>query len=201
VSTKSGEVQTSADNIFFAWQEGIAKAGTNPIHKQQLLQKEAELLPRFAAHYKQLKALPRRMRRTLQRKWKQGLAGVALLMMLGQVPAHAATITVNAKCTLPRAVTAANTDTTASGNCAKGGGADTIVLPSGSTQKLTDVNNTTPYGPTGLPVIRSVITIVGNGSTIRRGGGAPQFRIFAVAGIGNLELQRTTVSGGVAHHF
>jgi hypothetical protein len=61
VSTKSGEVQTSADNIFFAWQEGIAKAGTNPIHKQQLLQKEAELLPRFAAHYKQLKALARQM--------------------------------------------------------------------------------------------------------------------------------------------
>ena len=88
MSTKSGEVQTSADNIFFAW-EGIAKAGTNPIHRQQLLQKEAELLPRFAAHYKQLKALPRRMRRTLQRRWKQGLAGVVLLMMLGQVPAHA----------------------------------------------------------------------------------------------------------------
>ena len=53
-------------------------------------------------------------------------------------------------------------------------------------------------GRTGLPVIRSVITIVGNGSTIRRSGGAPQFRIFAVAGVGNLELQRTTVSGGVA---
>ncbi len=36
---------TSADDILSAWQEGIAKAASNPVYKQQLLQKEAELLP------------------------------------------------------------------------------------------------------------------------------------------------------------
>lgn len=146
---------TSAVNIFSAWQEGIAKAAGNPIHKQQLLQKEPELLPRFAAHYEKLKALPRRMRRTLQRKWKQGLAGVALLMMLGQIPAHAATINVGGACTLVKAITAANNDATSGGSCVKGSGADTVVLPSGSTQTLTAVNNAV-YRDTGLPVIRGV---------------------------------------------
>jgi hypothetical protein len=63
------------------------------------------------------------------------------------------------------------------------------------TQRLTAVNNTN-YGPTGLPTIRSVITIAGNGSTIRRDPGAPEFRIFAVSSSGSLTLQRTTVSGG-----
>ena len=46
----------------------------------------------------------------------------------------------------------------------------------GSTQTLTTVNNST-YGPTGLPVISSAITIEGQGSTIRRDSAAPEFRI------------------------
>ena len=66
-----------------------------------------------------------------------------------------------------QAIRAANTDT-AIGGCPKGSGADTIRLPVGSTQTLTTVNNTT-YGPTGLPVIISAITIEGNDSTIKRG--------------------------------
>jgi hypothetical protein len=90
------------------------------------------------------------------------------LLVLGQAPALAATINVGGACTLVRAIVAANNDTTASGNYTKGRGADTIVLPRNSTQTLTAVNNTTPYGPTGLPFIRSVITIAGNGSIIRR---------------------------------
>jgi hypothetical protein len=65
-----------------------------------------------------------------------------------------------------------------------------------STQRLTAVNNTN-YGPAGLPVISSVITIAGNGSTIKRDPGAPDFRFFAVSSSGNLTLQRTTVSGGI----
>jgi hypothetical protein len=165
------------------------------------LQQQGELLPCFVDHYERLKALPRSMRRALQRQWRRSLAGLALLLVLGQAPALAAMINVGASCTLVKAIVAANNDTTASGNCTKGRGADKIVLPRNSTQTLTAVNNTTPYnttpyGPTGLPVIRSEITIVGNNSTIRRAGTAPRFRIFAVGRNGNLRLQQTTVSGG-----
>jgi hypothetical protein len=138
------------------------------------------------------------MRRALQRQWRRSLAGLALLLVLGQAPALAPTINVGGSCTLVRAIVAANNDTTASGNCTKGSGADRIVLPNRSTQTLTAVNNNPDYGPTGLPIIRSNITIVGNNSTIRRAGTAPRFRILAVARIGNLRLQQTTVSGGVA---
>src|SRR5215203_1749630 len=165
--------------IVSAWQAEL-KAPRNPIVKDQCVQQAPDLLPRFAAHYQQLKALRRRVRRSLQRQWKRSLAGVALLIALGQAPALAATINVSGTCTLVRAIVAANNNTTASGNCRKGSGADTIVLPRGSTQTLTAVNNTN-YGPTGLPTVRTPITIVGNGSTIRRAKSAPSFHIFSVA--------------------
>jgi hypothetical protein len=135
------------------------------------------------------------VRRSLQRQWKRSLAGLALLNALGQAPALAATINVGGTCTLIRAINAANNNTTASGHCRKGSDADTIVLAKGSTQRLTAVNNTN-YGSTGLPTVRSDITIAGNGSTRRRPSTAPNFRIIAVASTGNLTLQRTTVSGG-----
>jgi hypothetical protein len=89
---------------------------------------KGELLPGFLHHYQQLKALPRKTRRSLQRQWKRSLAGLALLIALGQAPALAATINVSGTCTLIRAINAAN-NTTASGHCRKGSGADTIVLP------------------------------------------------------------------------
>jgi hypothetical protein len=69
----------------------------------------------------------------------------------------AATITVSGGCSLINAITAANLDT-ATGGCPAGSGADTIVLPAGSTQTLTAVNNST-FGPTGLPVVSSKVTI------------------------------------------
>jgi Ca2+-binding RTX toxin-like protein len=189
--------------ILSTWQDEL-KATNNPNFKQQCLQREPDLLPRFAEHYEKLKTLPRRLRRSLQRQWQRSLAGVALLLALGQAPALAATINVGGTCTLVRAIVAANNNTTASGNCRQGSGADTIVLPSGSTQRLATVNNTL-YGPTGLPVIRSAITIVGKGSTISRANSAPgtppisAFRLFSVGTSGALTLQATTVSGGLAN--
>jgi len=69
------------------------------------------------------------------------------------------------------------------------------VLPRGSTQRLTSVNN----DDNGLPVIRSDITIVGNNSTIRRAGTAPEFRLLAVAETGDLTLNRLTLAGGSAN--
>src|SRR5215218_2783107 len=163
-----------------AWQDEL-KATRNPIIKEPCLQQESDLLLRFAEHYYQLKALRRRMRRGLQRQWKRSLAGVALFIALGQVPALAATLNVGGTCTLVRAINAANSDTTAGGTCTQGSGADTIVLPKGSTQTLTTVNNGY-VGPSGLPVITSIMTIAGNGSTIARSSapGTPQFRILVV---------------------
>jgi hypothetical protein len=110
--------------VLSAWQ-GELKAIRDPSIKQQCLEQESELLLRFAGHYQQLKTLPRRMRRTLQRQWKRSLAGLALLIALGQAPALAATINVGGSCTLVRAIVAANNDTTASGNCTKGSVAQT----------------------------------------------------------------------------
>jgi hypothetical protein len=114
----------SDQGAFAAWQAQLQLA-KDPSLKQQLLQREYELLPRFAEQYQALSNLPRRMRRSLQRKWKQSLAGVALLIALGQAPALAATINVDGTiCTFVHAITAANTDT-ATGGCPAGSGADT----------------------------------------------------------------------------
>jgi hypothetical protein len=177
-----------------AWQAQVAAAFQTPGLLPELMRRRHELLPRFAAYYTQLRALPRRVRRALQRQWRLPLAGMALMLALGQSPGLAATIPVGNACTLVDAITAANTDT-ATGGCPAGSGADTIVLPADSTQTLTSVNNDT-YGATGLPVIRSVITIEGRGGTITRDSGAPEFRLLAVNGMGDLTLQETTMSGG-----
>ncbi|NOT61492.1 MAG: hypothetical protein HOP19_14840, partial [Acidobacteria bacterium] len=106
------------------------------------------------------------------------------------------------KCTLIEAIIAANTDTASggmSGECSAGGGADTIDLPANATISLTAAHNNF-YGPNGLPAITSVITINGNGTTIERGTGAPNFRLFYVSGgspdvfntAGNLTLRNVT---------
>ena len=108
------------------------------------------------------------MRRALQRQWRLAVdrggadAGSRAKSRL------AATIPVGASCSLINAVTAANTDT-ATGGCPAGSGADTIVLPQGSTQILTTAVNNSTYGPTGLPIISSAITIAGQGRTIGAG--------------------------------
>ncbi|MGH8511056.1 MAG: hypothetical protein ACREU8_06635 [Gammaproteobacteria bacterium] len=160
------------------------------------------LWPRFAGYYQGPARLPRKARRALQRRWRRSLGGLALLCALGQTPALAATINVGGACTLIRAVTAANNDT-ATGGCSAGSGADTIALnPFGPSfpPPLTTVNNST-YGPTGLPVITSEITIQGSTSffgTISRDSSAPAFRILAVGATGNLTLQGIRVSGGAS---
>lgn len=119
------------------------------------------------------------------------------LFALPSVRVLAATINVGVGgCTLADAITAANTDR-AQGGCRAGRDADTLVLPSSSTQTLTRVNNDEDTGANGLPVVRSRITIQGNGSTIRRRPDAAPFRILSVSTSGNLSLQRTTISGGL----
>lgn len=159
------------------------------------LQQEAESLSPFAEYYDKLNALPRRIRRSLQRQWKRSLAGIALLLALGQAPTLAATIQVGGRCTLVDAINAANSDT-AQGGCTRGVGNDIIVLPNNTSINLTHVAEAT-YGPAGLPVITGQVTIAGNGSTIRRVSGTPEFKIFVVGGAGDLTLERVTISNGV----
>ena len=161
-----------------AWQAQLAAAGQRPGLRWTLLRQRHELLPRFAAYYTQLEALPRRLRRHLQRRCKQSLAGVALLLALGQAPALAATINVNeTTCTLVNAIRAANTDAVTGGCVANSGsfvpgGADTIVLQ--TDVALTTAYASSSYGLTGLPDITSAITIMGNNHTIQRVSG-PRF--------------------------
>src|SRR3712207_899405 len=172
---KSVSIQASRNlSVCSAWQAGVHQAAVNLVSKHQLWQRQSELLPHFTHHYAQLTSLPRRMRRGLQRQWKKSLAGIALLLVLGQTPALAATINVGGGCTLVEAILSANMNTSV-GGCRAGSGADRIVLPAGSTQTLTTFNNNPYfYGRSGLPVIRSVITIAGNGGTIRRAPTAPE---------------------------
>src|SRR5678816_3392424 len=68
------------------------------IFKTRVERRRAEhpFLLRFATHYQQLSALPRRARRSMQRRWKRTLSAIALLMALGHAPAFAATIQVSA---------------------------------------------------------------------------------------------------------
>jgi hypothetical protein len=129
---RQAPTRTFDQALVSAWHDEL-KATRNPSIKHQCLQQQGELLPRFAMHYQELKALPRRLRRSLQRQWKRSLGGLALLLALGQAPLLAATINVGGTCTLVRAINAANNGTTASGHCRKGSGADTIVLPKDST--------------------------------------------------------------------
>src|SRR6185436_2107158 len=110
--------------------------------------------------------------RPLQHRMAWSLAGAALLLALVQGMATATTINVttdnpniaaDGNCSLIEAIVNANNDAATHADCAAGSGADTIVLPTG-THKLTNVNNTYYYGPTGLPLITSPITIQGNGA-------------------------------------
>src|SRR4051812_4706800 len=129
-----------------------------------------DLLFGFAAHYQQLRALPRRMRRSIERHRKCTLAALALLMALNLAPAWAATLVVAAgtppsatsdgRCSLIEAIVNANSDHRTYADCAAGAGADTIYLPPKSTQTL-GVEE-------ALPDVTSQILIEGRDSTIKR---------------------------------
>src|SRR5262245_64953937 len=110
-----------------AWDTQIAVARRTPGLLPALVRHRRELLPRFAAYYRQLDALPRRVRRRLQRQWRHCLASIALALALGIAgPAGAATIHVDGTtCTLVDAITAANTHR-AVGGCTARTGDETI---------------------------------------------------------------------------
>lgn len=112
------------ETIVAAWDSQVAQATETPRLAQALAQ-SADLFPRFAACYAQLRGLPRA----------------------------------------------------------------TTVLPAATTHTLTKIYDNT-YGPTGLPLITSEITISGNGSKIVRSikKHTPRFRMAAVNSAENLTL-------------
>jgi len=137
------------------------------------------------------------------------VAGAALLLALTHGVGHAATITVitnipaingaDGKCSLIEAIENANDDAATHPDCAPGSGSDTIVLAK-TIVALSAVDNAT-YGATGLPVIRSQITIEGNGAEITRKGAAPPFRLIAVGATGDLTLNKVTLTNGNAAEY
>ena len=141
----------------------------------------------FAAAYNQLASLARPARRHTLRRLGVSLAGAALLLALGRVPAAlAATITVNGDgtggtCALADAITAANTDAP-SGNCPAGSGTDTIDLQ-------TNVGLTT-----ALPEVTTAVRLEGNSHTIGRISG--NLSILRLSSSGYLVVRHVTLSGG-----
>jgi hypothetical protein len=119
-------------------------------------------------------------------------------LALGQAPAWAANIEVSAgtppsinadgKCSLIEAIVNANRDRRTHLDCVAGAGADTILLPAKSTQRLKAAES--------LPQITSRIVIEGRGSTIRRNTSTPSYLNFLnITAAGDLTLNETTISG------
>jgi hypothetical protein len=126
-----------------------------------------------------------------------------LLLALCQGVSPAATITVttkdprvrpDGKCSLIEAIVNANADAAFFADCPAGSGPDTIVLPAkGNVGVRTQYADA--YGPTGLPMITSPVTIQGNGAKINRQAGAA-FRLITVSKTGDLTLQDVDVTNG-----
>jgi len=126
-----------------------------------------------------------------------GLVGIGLSISAATIPVTTTNpeVAADGQCSLIEAIVNANADAATHADCPAGIGADTIVLASSATYELDQVY-VNFYGPNGLPIVGSVITIEGNGSTIRRGVGAPDFRILAVNSSGNLGLFDLTLRSG-----
>jgi hypothetical protein len=72
-----------------------------------------------------------------------------------------------------------------------------VINLTNSTYSFTGINNTDPtYGSNALPPITSPITITGNGATLARASGAPDFRLLTIDG-GTATLDHVTLTGGI----
>ena len=171
-------------SLLGAWHAQVAvTAKHSPWLVRELLQRRQELLPKFAAYYQQLRALPCRTRRLLQRKFAPSLAGAALLLAFGQGHAIAANFTAGNATELNDAITMANSTVEA----------DTISLTADIT--LTTVADSS-LGASGTVAVSSALTIEGSGHTIARDPGAPEFQVLTVSATGALTVRETTLSGG-----
>lgn len=119
---------------------------------------------------------------------------LSIVLLTLPLPLSPATIVVDSACTLPDAITAANTDT-AVGGCSAGSGADTVRLDQNVT--LDAVDN----GDNGLPVITTEISVDGQGRALTRAFGVPLFRFFDVAASGELEIADLMLANGKTDQF
>ena len=129
------------------------------------------------------------LQRLLGRAGRLGVLGActAAAALVAATAAGAAT-SVNVACSDSAGLIAAV-------DAANAGGGGTINLAAGCTYALTAMDNH-DFGPTGLPVVVSAITINGKGATIA--GNNTNFRIIAIDGSsgGALTLNRVTITGG-----
>lgn len=126
--------------------------------------------------------------------WYKRLFVPLLLVFLFNLTfqASADTIGVEDGCTLADAIRAANNDAPVGGCTGGSAGRDVITL-SGDV-----ILTARAEGSNGLPVIRSAITIRGNGYSIIRSedAGTPQFRLIEIDADGDLILEAVTLRGG-----
>ena len=121
--------------------------------------------------------------------WAAGTARAATTITVTTTADETA---VDGNCSLEEAIEAANTHSAVDA-CPAGTGNDSIVLAAGAVYTLDTVADTM-FGPNGLPDVTGTMTIVGNGSTITRGGSSA-FRMADVAAGGSLTLTEVNVSG------
>ena len=210
--------------VLAAWGEQVAMASRMPSLSRLVVQCGDELFPRFAASYEELRTLPRRTRRALQRRLarsrdltrlaKDGmpahggralrhklawsLAGAALLLALWQ-NVDAATITVNT--TKPSTALGDGKCSLIEAIIAANTDANFDACVSGDPgadtiilPKGNHILTQVDNGANGLPVITTPITIEGP-ATISRKKGPAQFRLFEIT-TGTLTLNEVKLSGG-----
>lgn len=128
------------------------------------------------------------------------ILALALAQSLAVPVAEAAIINVDGSCSIQDAIRSANTDAVVSG-CEAGSGDDTINIPFQTISLTSAAIDGEQFGPSGLPLISSNITILGNGSTIERPSGT-EFRILATDSGTNavLTMESVTLTGGIAKY-
>lgn len=138
---------------------------------------------------------------------------VTLVFALWPHIAYAATIIVDgATCTLPDAITAANTDV-ATGGCTSGSGDDTLLLTAPIYSLTTGAYHTYHPGPytgyqygsdgmSATPSVTTTIVISGGiaGAIVERSGSDP-YRLFNVGDTGDLTIQNVIIRYGKATPF
>jgi hypothetical protein len=119
----------------------------------------------------------------------RALTGATVLTagIIAAIPAGAQAAEVSVPCSETALVGAINTANAAPG-------ADTLNLAAGCTYRLTSSHGSAADGADGLPVITSVIALVGTPNIITRSSGI--FRIAEVSSTGNLTLTRVTLDNG-----
>ena len=127
-------------------------------------------------------------------------------MLLSCSSAHAATITVNTtadelltdgNCSLREAIQAANTDT-AIDTCAKGSGADLIVVPAGSYDFSAALAGSEDNGLQGDLDIKTPMTILGAGAVATTVDAESLDRVFDVVADVPVTIAGLTIRGGKA---